>query len=72
MNYFLFEADDHDLDLVFSEEELEIFREQWKQNVSVTEIAETMKRKISEVALLVFDHAERGLIKQRDRSLHRL
>ncbi|ANU28438.1 hypothetical protein [Planococcus versutus] len=72
MNYFLFEADDHDLDLVFSEEELEVFRDQWKKNVSVTEIAETMKRKISEVALLVFDHAERGLIKKRDKDVHRL
>ncbi|ANU13483.1 hypothetical protein [Planococcus halocryophilus] len=72
MNYFLFEADDHDLNLIFSEEELEVFRELWSENISVRGIAEKMSRKTSEVALLVFDHAERGLIKQRDRSLHRL
>ena len=49
-----------------------MFRDLWEQNVSVRTIATEMKRKVSEVALLIFDHAERGLIKDRDRSLHRL
>ena len=72
MNYFLFDSDDHDLNLIFSEEELGVFRDLWQQNVSLRNIASDMRRKTSEIALLVFDHAERGLIKQRDRSLHRL
>ncbi|MGH2319370.1 hypothetical protein ACRC6Q_16645 [Planococcus sp. SE5232] len=72
MNYFLFESDDHDLNLIFLEEELKVFLKLWNENISLREIASKMKRKTSEVALLVFDHAERGLIEQRDRSLHRL
>ncbi|MGE6370625.1 hypothetical protein ACQKDB_15975 [Planococcus kocurii] len=68
----MFEADDHDLNLIFLEEELEVFRNQWNQNVSLRDIAKVMKRKTSEVALLVFDHAERGLIKKRDEDVHRL
>ena len=70
MNYYLFEADNFELNLIFSEEELEVFRDLWQQNVSLRNIASDMGRKTSEIALLVFDHAERGLIKQRDRSLH--
>lgn len=68
----MFEADDHDLNLIFLEEELEVFRNQWNQNVSLRDIAKVMKRKTSEVALLVFDHAERGLIKKRDEDVNRL
>ena len=49
-----------------------MFRDLWQQNVSLRNIASDMERKTSEIALLVFDHAERGLIKQRDKSLHRL
>lgn len=72
MNYFLFDSDDHDLNLIFSEKELEKFIGLWKENISLRGIASEMKRKTSEVALLVFDHAERGIITERDRSLHRL
>lgn len=72
INYFLFESEDLKLDLIFSEEELEIFCDLWNENISLRNIAVEMKRKTSEVALLVFDHAERGLIKKRDASVHRL
>lgn len=72
MNYYLFEADNFELNLIFSEEELEVFRYLWEQNISVRNIAGEMKRKVSEVALLIFDHAERGLIKKRDEDVHRL
>lgn len=69
MNYFLFEADDLKLNLVFTQEELETFRQHWKKNMALGEIASSMKRKPSEIALLVFDHAERSLIKKRKRGL---
>ena len=72
MNYYLFEADNFELNLIFSEEELEVFRDLWQQNVSLRNIASDMGRKTSEIELLVFDHTELGLIKERDRSLHRL
>lgn len=69
MNYFLFEADELNLNLVFTEEELQTFKNQWKKNVGLEKIAESMNRKPSEIALLVFDHAERDLIKKRKRGL---
>lgn len=72
MNYYLFEADKFELNLIFSEEELEVFHDLWQQNVSLRNIALDMGRKTSEIAFLVFDHAERGLIKQRERSSNRL
>ena len=60
MNYHLFEADNFELNLIFSEEELELFRDLWQQNVSLRTITSDMGRKTSEIELLVFDHAERG------------
>lgn len=72
MNYELFEADNFELNLIFSEEELEVFRDLWQQNVSLRNIVSDMGRRTSKIVLLVFDYAERGLIKRRDRSLHRL
>lgn len=69
MNYFLFEADDLKLNLVFTEEELETFRQHWKKNVALVDIAASMKRKPSEIALLVIDHAERSLIKKRKKGI---
>lgn len=69
MNYFLFEADELELNLVFTEEELEAFKEQWSGNVDLKDIAKNMRRKPSEIALLVFDHAERNLINKRHRGI---
>ncbi|WKA57153.1 hypothetical protein QWY16_11640 [Planococcus shenhongbingii] len=66
MNYYLFEAKDFELNLVFVEEELQTFQELWEDNVSLKHIAKQMRRHPSEIALLVFDHAERGLIKKRN------
>lgn len=62
MNYFLFEDDALDLNLVFKEKELIDFVDYWNEGMSLREIAEKMRRKNSEIALLIFDHAERDLI----------
>ena len=62
MNYFLFEDDALDLDLVFSEKELKRFVEYWNEGKSLRVIAGKMRRKNSEIALLIFDHAERNII----------
>ena len=66
MKYFLFEADELELNLLFSPEELRDFLELWQAGISMTNIAKKMRRKPSEIALLVFDHAERGLIQKRE------
>lgn len=70
MNYYLFEANDFELNLVFVEEELQTFRELWENDISLKKIAKKMRRHPSEIALLVFDHAERGLIENRQQGLH--
>lgn len=62
MNYFLFEDDALDLNLVFKEKELSDFVDYWNEGLSLREIAGKMRRKNSEIALLIFDHAERDLI----------
>lgn len=66
MAYVLFEDYNLDLDFVFTDDQLQKFKELWKEGVSVQDIAKKMRRKPSEVVLLVFDHAERGLIKNRE------
>ncbi|MEZ0482637.1 hypothetical protein [Planococcus sp. SSTMD024] len=66
MKYFLFEADELELNLLFSPAELRDFQELWQAGISMTNIAKKMRRKPSEIALLVFDHAERGLIQKRE------
>lgn len=66
MAYVLFEADELDLDFVYTDQQLQRFKEMWSEGVSVQDIAKKMHRKPSEVVLLVFDHAERGLIQNRE------
>lgn len=69
IKYFLFEADDFNLNLLFSDRELRDFLEMWQAEISVKNIAKKMRRKPSEIILLVFDHAERGLIEDRERGI---
>lgn len=71
MKYFLFEADELELNLLFSPAELRDFLELWQAGISMANIAKKM-RKPSEIALLVFDHAERGLIKVREQGIYGL
>lgn len=72
MNYHVFESDDIKLNLLFSEEELRDFKELWKAGISVENIAKKMKRRPSEIILLIFDHAERNLIKTRHQGVYGL
>lgn len=72
MKYYLFEDDDLELDLLFSERELRDFLELWSAGISMKNIAKKLKRRPSEIALLVFDHAERGLITVREKGIYGL
>lgn len=65
MNYFLFEDDALELNLVFQQAELKRFVEYWEEGLLLTEIANKMRRTNSEIALLIFDHAERNIISPR-------
>lgn len=66
MNYHLFECGSLDLNLVFKQTELKAFVEYWNDGESLRGIAKKMRRKNSEIALLIFDHAERDLIFPRE------
>ena len=72
MKYHLFEDDDLELNLLFSERELRDFQELWSAGISMKNIATKLKRRPSEIALLVFDHAERGLINARGTGIYGL
>ncbi|WP_233208623.1 hypothetical protein [Planomicrobium sp. MB-3u-38] len=69
MSYYLFEDDTLKLNLIFEENELQDFKEMWEAGISVENMAKKMKRRPSEVVLLVMDHAERSLIKKREQGV---
>ena len=50
----LYQAAEH-LDLTWYESELQAIREQWRNGVSVPEMAKTFKRRQEEVAILIMD-----------------
>lgn len=72
MIYHLFADDNLKLDLVFKENELADFKEMWKAGISVENMAKKMRRKPSEIILLVIDHAERNLVKNREQGIYGL
>ena len=72
MKYYLFEDDKLELDLLFSDRELRDFLELWSAGISMRNIATKLKRRPSEIALLGFDHAERGLINARATGIYGL
>ncbi|PKH10160.1 hypothetical protein CXF70_11580 [Planomicrobium sp. MB-3u-38] len=65
----MFEDDTLKLNLIFEENELQDFKEMWEAGISVENMAKKMKRRPSEVVLLVMDHAERSLIKKREQGV---
>ncbi|AYC29653.1 hypothetical protein [Paenisporosarcina cavernae] len=67
MKYFA--LDQIDLDLGFSQKEIEEFIEMWQSEISLLNISKKMKRKKIELAILVIDLAERKKIKQRKQGL---
>lgn len=70
MKYFA--LDEIDLDLGFTEKEIEEFIEMWQSEISLLNISKKMKRKKIELAILVIDLAERRKIKQRKQGLNGL
>lgn len=65
MNYYLFEDESIELDMMFTEPEIYDFIAYWKSGHSVQRIGDLLKRNPLEIGLLVIDRAEVGEIKQR-------
>lgn len=61
--------DSMDIDWIVRAGEPELFHELWNDGESIEEIAEQLKRKPFEVALMVMEQAERGRIEQRSNGL---
>ena len=69
MNYILFEHKKINLDFGFTEQELKDFKSLWNADISAANIAVKMNRRPLEIALLIIDRGELGLIKERDKGL---
>lgn len=54
-----------DYDFTWSETEVEAFRRMWAEGTPLDRIAVALRRHVNEVAILVIDQAEQGLIKKR-------
>ena len=65
MNYYLFEDESIEVDMMFTESEIYDFIAYWKSGHSVQRIADLLKRNPLEIGLMVIDRAEVGEIKQR-------
>lgn len=65
MSYTLFEHDKIDLDFRFTNQELKDFKALWNADISAENIAVKMNRRPLEIALLIIDRGELGLIKER-------
>jgi len=52
-------------DFLWSEEELKDFREMWNEDLPFNIIARRLERRQIEVAVLIMDQAEQGIIKKR-------
>ncbi|MGQ8856309.1 MULTISPECIES: helix-turn-helix domain containing protein [Bacillus] len=50
---------------IWDERDIIRFREMWKQNMSLLEMAKALRRHQSEVALLVIDQADKYMIENR-------
>ncbi|MER2169015.1 MAG: helix-turn-helix domain-containing protein [Psychrobacillus psychrodurans] len=68
-NYYLFEDEKLNVNLVFEEVDIAMFINYWNEGLSIKKIAECLRRKPLEIALLVMDRAELGEIKQRPRGI---
>ena len=65
MDYYLFEDESIEVNMVFTESEVYDFIAYWQYGHSVQRIADLLKRNPLDIALLVMDRAEVGEIKQR-------
>ncbi len=65
MDYYLFEDETIEVNMVFTESEVFDFIAYWQNGHSVQRIADLLERNPLDIALLVMDRAEVGEIKQR-------
>jgi hypothetical protein len=72
MSYFLFDHDEIDINFAFTKQELKDFKELWNADISAENIAVKMNRKPLEIALLIIDRGELGLIEERATGLNGL
>jgi len=72
MNYHLFDHDKFKINFAFSDQQLKEFKELWNEGISAENIAKQMKRTTLEIALLIIDRAELGIIKGRSSGLNGL
>jgi hypothetical protein len=69
MSYMLFENDKININFAFTKQELKDFKELWNADISAENIAVKLNRRPLEIALLIIDRGELGLIKERDSGL---
>lgn len=69
-NYYLFEDEKLNVNLVFEEVDIAMFINYWNEGLSIKKIAKQLKRKPLEIALLVMDRAEVGEIEQRNTGIY--
>lgn len=65
MDYYLFEDESIEVNMVFTESEVYDFIAYWQNGHSIRRIADLLERTPLDIALLVMDRAEVGEIKQR-------
>lgn len=70
--YHVFDDEHFSLNLIFTDEELEVFSQLWSDGISLKNIATKMKRQPIEITLLVIDRAELKLINGRKTGIHGL
>lgn len=63
--------DDLDIDWTFTTSEVKRFREMWRADASIGDIAKELDWAPLKVGLMIIDQAEKGLIEQRDNGLAR-
>lgn len=70
--YHVFDDEHFALNLIFTDEELEVFKQLWMAGISLKNIAKKMKRQPIEITLLLIDRAELGLVKVRETGIQGL
>lgn len=68
-NYYLFEDEEIEANLVFDTAEIYTFIALWQEGKSLLDIAEQMNRTPLEIGLLVMDRAEVGDIQSRPQGI---
>lgn len=54
-----------DMDFVWADQDLEVFRKMWREGLCITDIARAFDRDPDDIGLLVMDQKRKGYIKDR-------